>query len=65
MTLFEVDPSLVKPGWTPLLILVILMVAMALLWFSMRKQFKRIDVTQSQPQLQEQPPKDSPDLPRA
>ena len=44
MTLLDVDPSLVKPGWTPLVILLLLMAVMVLLYFSMRRQFRNISV---------------------
>jgi hypothetical protein len=40
--LFELDPNVVKPGWTPLLILIGLAVVMALLFRSMRRQFRRV-----------------------
>lgn len=43
MSLLELDPNIVKPGWTPLLILVGLAVVMALLFRSMRRQFRRVD----------------------
>lgn len=42
MTLFEIDPNVVKPGWTPLLIIVGLACVMVLLYLSMRRQFKKI-----------------------
>ena len=40
----EIDPNVVKPGWIALLIVLALGAATVLLWFSMRKQLKRIDV---------------------
>lgn len=43
MSLLELDPNIVKPGWTPLLILVGLALVMALLFRSMRRQFRRVD----------------------
>jgi hypothetical protein len=42
MILLEVDPNVVKPGWTPLLITLLLLGAMVFLYFSMRKQFRKI-----------------------
>jgi hypothetical protein len=42
MILLEVDPNVVKPGWTPLLITLLLAVAMVFLYLSMRKQFRKI-----------------------
>jgi len=44
MMLFEVDPNLVRPGWTPLLVLVLLGIVLFLLGRSMLKQFGKIDV---------------------
>lgn len=38
------DPNIVKPGWTPLLILVMLLVVLTLLYFSMRRHVRRINV---------------------
>jgi len=43
MTLLELDPNVVKPGWTPLLILIGLAVVMFLLFRSMRRQFRKVD----------------------
>jgi hypothetical protein len=40
----EIDPNVVKPGWVALLIVLALAAATALLWLSMRKQLRRIDV---------------------
>jgi hypothetical protein len=47
MILLEVDPDLVKPGWTPLIITVLLGVAVVLLFFSMRRQFRKISIPRS------------------
>lgn len=44
MIWLEIDPNVVKPGWTPLMITVGLAVAVVLLYFSMRRQFRRINV---------------------
>jgi hypothetical protein len=44
MTLLEVDPDLVRPGWTPLVVVVLLGIALFFLGRSMMKQFRRIDV---------------------
>jgi len=49
LDLLDLDPNIVKPGWTPLLITIGLAAVMVLLFFSLRKQFRRIDVSQSQP----------------
>jgi hypothetical protein len=42
MILLEVDPNVVNPGWTPLLITLLLLGAMVFLYLSMRKQFRKI-----------------------
>jgi hypothetical protein len=42
MILLEVDPNVVKPGWMPLLITLLLLGAMVFLYLSMRKQFRKI-----------------------
>ena len=44
MILLEVDPNVVKPGWTPLIITLLLGVAMVLLFLSMRRQFRKISI---------------------
>ena len=44
MTLLDVDPNLVRPGWTPLLIVALLGVLMVFLFLSMRRQFRKINV---------------------
>ncbi len=42
VVLLDVDPSIVKPGWTPLLVTVFIGAALVLLYFSLRRQFRRI-----------------------
>ena len=42
MILLEVDPNVVKPGWTPLLVTLLLLGAMVFLYLSMRRQFRKI-----------------------
>ena len=44
MILLEVDPDLVKPGWTPLVVTVLLGIAVVLLFVSMRRQFRKISI---------------------
>jgi hypothetical protein len=44
MILLELDPDVVKPGWTPLIITVLLGIAVVLLYLSMRRQFRKISV---------------------
>lgn len=41
--LLELDPNIVKPGWTPLLVTIGIALAMVLLFRSMRRQFRRVD----------------------
>ena len=41
--LLDLDPNVVKPGWTPLLITLGLGLVIVLLFLSMRRQFRRID----------------------
>ena len=42
MILLEAEPSAVTPGWMPLLVTLLLAGAMVFLYFSMRKQFRKI-----------------------
>ena len=42
MILLDVDPNIVRPGWTPLFVVLLLAAAMVFLYFSMRKQFRKI-----------------------
>jgi hypothetical protein len=44
MMFLEVDPSIVRPGWTPLIITILLAAAIALLMISMRRQMRKIRV---------------------
>ena len=44
MSGLEIDPNLVEPGWTPLLVTVLLGGALVLLFLSMRRQMRRIHV---------------------
>jgi hypothetical protein len=43
----EVDPNVVKPGWTPLIITILLALAMVGLFVSMRRQFRKIDANRA------------------
>ena len=49
MTQLEVDPNLVQPGWTPLLVVLLLGVVLFLLGRSMLRQFGKIDVPADHP----------------
>ena len=42
MILLDVDPKVVKPGWSALIVVLLLAVAMVFLYLSMRKQFRKI-----------------------
>ena len=44
MIFLEIDPNIVKPGWTPLLITIAIAAVMVFGFFSMRRQFRRINV---------------------
>ena len=48
MMFLDIDPNLVKPGWTPLIILIVLAAVMVLLFMSMRRQFRKINVPTEQ-----------------
>lgn len=48
LILLDIDPNVVKPGWTPLLITIGIALAMVGLYLSMRRQFRRIDVTRDE-----------------
>ena len=48
------DPEDVKPGWLGFGVFIALAVAVALLWFSMRKQLRKIDF-EEQPDPPKQP----------
>jgi hypothetical protein len=49
MMLLDLDPNVVKPGWTPLLITIGLALVMVLLFRSMRRQFRRVDANFPEP----------------
>ena len=65
MILLDVDPNVVQPGWTPLFVTLLLGAAMVFLYFSMRKQFRKIrtpddateDAEDSSPELPPGAPK--------
>jgi flagellar biosynthesis/type III secretory pathway M-ring protein FliF/YscJ len=38
----NIDPDIVRPGWTPLLIIVLLLVVLVFLFLSMQKQMRKI-----------------------
>ncbi|SDR94249.1 hypothetical protein SAMN04488543_0794 [Friedmanniella luteola] len=49
MILLDLDPNVVKPGWTPLLITIGIALVMVLLFRSMRRQFRRVDANFPEP----------------
>jgi hypothetical protein len=44
----DVDPSVVRPGWIALVVVVLLAVAMVFLFLSMRRQFHKINFKESE-----------------
>ena len=44
IVLLGIDPNLVRPGWTPLLVIVVLGIVLFFLGRSMLKQFGKINV---------------------
>jgi hypothetical protein len=56
MFLLDIDPNLVKPGWTPLLITIALAAVMVLLFLSMRRQFRKINLPDDGEQLDDSAP---------
>jgi hypothetical protein len=56
MILLALDPDLVKPGWTPLIITLLLGVAVVLLFLSMRRQFRKISVPHADELEADDPP---------
>jgi hypothetical protein len=44
MILLDVDPNVVKPGWAAFIVVLLLGIAMVFLYFSMRKQFRKIRI---------------------
>jgi hypothetical protein len=49
MIFLELDPNVVKPGWTALIVTLLLAAAMVFLFFSMRKQFRKINIPPEEP----------------
>jgi hypothetical protein len=40
----EVDPSVARPGWIAFVVILLLAIALVFLFFSMRRQFRKINV---------------------
>ena len=60
MSVLELDPNVVQPGWTPLIITVGLGLAVVLLYLSMRKQFRRINIPAPETDQPDPAPVESP-----
>ena len=43
MSILDLDPNVVKPGWTALIITILLAFSLVLLYLSMRRQFRKIN----------------------
>jgi len=43
----EVDPSVARPGWIAFVVILLLAIALVFLFFSMRRQFRKINVGDS------------------
>jgi hypothetical protein len=56
MIFLELDPDVVKPGWTPLIITVLLGIALVFLFLSMRKQFRKINIPREDADEEPTPP---------
>ncbi len=56
MILLEVDPNVVKPGWTALIVTILLALALVLLFLSMRRQFRKIKIEPAETEQPEQNP---------
>ena len=44
----DVDPSAARPGWTAFIVIALLAIAMVLLYLSMRRQFRKINIPDSE-----------------
>jgi hypothetical protein len=58
MIFLELDPDVVKPGWTPLIITALLGIALVFLFRSMRKQFRKINIPRQEADEQPVPPEE-------
>jgi len=56
MIVLDLDPNVVQPGWTPLIITVLLAVAIVLLFFSMRRQVRKISVPPTETEAEQPDP---------
>jgi hypothetical protein len=53
MFLLDLDPNVVKPGWTPLIITILLALALVLLYLSMRRQFRKITIDREETDVEQ------------
>ena len=60
MSVLELDPNVVQPGWTPLIITVLLGVAIVLLFFSMRRQVRKISIPPTETETETDEPNPAP-----
>ena len=49
MIFLELDPNVVKPGWTALIVILLLGIAMVFLFLSMRRQLRKISIPRQEP----------------
>ena len=63
MFLLDLDPNVVKPGWTPLIITLLLAVALVLLYLSMRRQFRKIKIDRDETDVAQSEAAESEDSP--
>ena len=64
MILLDVDPNVVQPGWAPLFIVLLLGIVMVFLYFSMRKQFRKIRIPDdAEDQAEDSPSEHQPGTP--
>ena len=53
MFLLDLDPNVVKPGWTALIITILLALALVLLYLSMRRQFRKITIDREETDVEQ------------
>ena len=53
MSLLDLDPNVVKPGWTALIITILLALALVLLYLSMRRQFRKINIDREETDVEQ------------
>jgi hypothetical protein len=67
LVVLDVDPSVVRPGWIALVVVLLLAIALVFLFLSMRRQFRKINIggpdEPSQPGAASTPGSDSDGVP--